>query len=409
MRDGDFQIRSTEISRIEGLSDAVFGFAITLLIVSLEVPKSAMEVLHALRGFASFAVTFGILFMIWRNQFKFFRRYGLEDDATVWLTAVLLFTVLLFVYPLKFFFGTLVEHLLFKAGFGDPAVNSSFNQAGMGQLLTMYGLGWCAVFGVFHLMYRHAYRKRDDLKLNAIELFDTTEAITTSLIARVVRPRGRGHRVFGNLITGPGRLHRIREHGDDRRVHGWCHTTPQNAGCAAAGGGRVRRLALAALAGLAACSSPKQEPAGQKAVADSGGLRPMLGGAPGSSDCPATGLWAKCSVLYRLDRSGIAPHLDSTAKVEEKALTGRSFVVKIGQNARLEVFLYPDSAARMADGAKLDRRQFVNATAPQTINRERTLIENGNLIGLLTSLNERLRERASDALTAGAPQPSKAK
>ncbi len=134
----------------------------------------------------------------------------------------------------------------------------------------------------------------------------------------------------------------------------------------------------------------------------------MAGSAPGSSMCPATGLWAKCSVLYRLDRSGIAPHLDSTEKAEEKALTGESFVVKFGANARLEVFLYRDSAARVADGAKLDRKQFVNATAPQTINRERTLIENGNLIGLLTSLNERLRERVSDALTAGAPQPQRA-
>jgi hypothetical protein len=34
------------------------------------------------------------------------------------------------------------------------------------------------------------------------------------------------------------------------------------------------------------------------------------------------------------------------------------------------------------------------------------LIENGNLIGLLSSINDRLRERVSDALTAGAPQPT---
>ena len=37
--EGNFRWRGKEISRIEGLSDAVFGFAITLLVVSLEVPK----------------------------------------------------------------------------------------------------------------------------------------------------------------------------------------------------------------------------------------------------------------------------------------------------------------------------------------------------------------------------------
>ena len=126
---------------------------------------------------------------------------------------------------------------------------------------------------------------------------------------------------------------------------------------------------------------------------------------PGDPRCPATGLWAKCSVLYSLERAGVAPRLDSTTKVEEDALHGEGFVVDVGRIAKLEVFLYADSAARIADARKLDRTQFVNGTAPQTIRRERTLIENGNLVGLLTSINERQRERVSDALSAGAPQP----
>lgn len=156
---------------------------------------------------------------------------------------------------------------------------------------------------------------------------------------------------------------------------------------------------------LAGCksSTPKPPMAGK---ADSSGDRALIVAAPGTSACPATGLWAICSTLYRLDRSGLAPHFDSTAKIEERALTApRSFVVKFGTTSKLEVFLYPDSAARIKDGARLDRTKLVNATATQTINRERTLIENANLIGLLTSLNDRLRERVSDALTAGAPQP----
>lgn len=153
---------------------------------------------------------------------------------------------------------------------------------------------------------------------------------------------------------------------------------------------------------VAACSPSSKKPSAKTETASSA---PVVMAAPGSSSCPATGQWAQCSVLYRLDRAGIAPRVDSAGSIEEKALSGKSFAVKFGTNSRLEVFLYADSTARIADGKKLDRKKLVDAQATQTINRERTLIENGNLIGLLTSLSERLRERVSDALTAGAPQP----
>ena len=46
-----FRIRSREVSRLEGLSDAVFGFAITLLVVSLEVPETFEELEIMMQGF----------------------------------------------------------------------------------------------------------------------------------------------------------------------------------------------------------------------------------------------------------------------------------------------------------------------------------------------------------------------
>ena len=152
-----------------------------------------------------------------------------------------------------------------------------------------------------------------------------------------------------------------------------------------------------------ACSKSQPPP-----TRDSAAGRPaaVAAASPGDTSCPATGYWAKCSVLYRLERAGLAPHLDSPVTPEEKSLSGNSFVVKIGSIARLEVFLYADSAARIADEKKLDKSKLVSATAPQTIERERTLIENANLVGLLTSINDHQRERVSDALTAGPPQPS---
>ena len=42
-KENSFRHRSHEVKRIEAFSDAVFAFAVTLLIVSLEVPKNFEE------------------------------------------------------------------------------------------------------------------------------------------------------------------------------------------------------------------------------------------------------------------------------------------------------------------------------------------------------------------------------
>src|SRR6476620_793949 len=101
-----------EVSRIEGFSDAVFAFAVTLLVVSLEVPHTFTELSAAMRQFFAFAICFALLFQVWWRHFNFFRRYGLEDAPTIALTGILLFVVLFYVYPLKFVFTLVVNQII---------------------------------------------------------------------------------------------------------------------------------------------------------------------------------------------------------------------------------------------------------------------------------------------------------
>lgn len=161
--------------------------------------------------------------------------------------------------------------------------------------------------------------------------------------------------------------------------------------------GTLGRLAMCALS-FVACGKADAPPSKSPAA----GAAPV---ATASTGCPADGQWAPCSILYRLERAGLAPKVDSGGKPNEPQLGGEPMMVKIGLSAELELHVFGDSLAREAAVAKLDRKQFVNGTAEQTIRRERTLIESVNLLGLLTSINSRQRERVSDALTAGPPQP----
>jgi uncharacterized membrane protein len=164
-----FRIRSREVSRLEGLSDAVFGFAITLLVVSLEVPGTFDELMAMLRGFVAFAASFAVLIMIWYEHYTFFRRYGFEDLWIIIFNSVLLFVVVLYIYPLKFMFSAVIGQMMGATGSGRIPLEWGDGPA----LMTIYSVSIIAVFSLLACMYARAYRRRAQLELDEVELLLT--------------------------------------------------------------------------------------------------------------------------------------------------------------------------------------------------------------------------------------------
>jgi hypothetical protein len=152
----EFRHRAHEVSRLEAFSDVIFGFAISLLVVSLEAPKSYGDLMEIMHGFLPFAICFFLFIDIWWEHHDFFKRYAL-----------------FYVYPLKYMFTLFVrgvqgENVRLPAGAGET-------------LFTLYGIGVAAVFWTIALLYAQAWRKRDALKLNEVERIDTLESIADNV------------------------------------------------------------------------------------------------------------------------------------------------------------------------------------------------------------------------------------
>jgi uncharacterized membrane protein len=184
-----FSWRGEDVQRIEGLADAVFGFALTLLVVSLEVPNTFDELLATMRGFFAFAISGWLLYSVWFDHFMFFRRYGLQDTLTMHLSSVLLFVVLFYVYPLKFLFTALMDELLgfsTQVGSSTGAIVQEIKPAEWPLLIELFGVGFVVVQLVYFLLYWRAYALRDVLELDASEVSITRQEIQGYLLLAAV-------------------------------------------------------------------------------------------------------------------------------------------------------------------------------------------------------------------------------
>jgi uncharacterized membrane protein len=182
-REAHFRWRGTEVSRVEALADAVFGFAVTLLVVALEVPKTYAGLMDVVRGFPAFVICFALLMLFWNAHYRYHRRYGLEDVFTRVITMAILVLVLFFVYPLKFLF-TFVTTKTFGIEMLDPPTLDGSWQ--VDSLYFIYGAGFAGTWGFYAALYLHAWRKREELALDPVELLHTRSALNENLIYVIV-------------------------------------------------------------------------------------------------------------------------------------------------------------------------------------------------------------------------------
>lgn len=170
-----FIMRGEAMSRIETFVAAAFAFAITMLIISLDaIPTSADEFVAAAKQIPAFAASFASIVSIWYAHAMWCKKYGLEDKTTIWLSALLVFIVLVYIYPLRLVMQGLFEFLS-DGFFPFEMAFSSYWEVRF--MFAFYAVGFLALAVTFILFYFHTLRLRKSLELTEYELFDIRSRI----------------------------------------------------------------------------------------------------------------------------------------------------------------------------------------------------------------------------------------
>ncbi len=159
--------RGGATTRLEAFVDAAFAFALTLLVISFDaIPDSSAALLVALKQVPAFAASFLLVASFWRGHVDWSDRYGLDNRSAQRQSLLLVFLVLVFVYPLRMVFASLFA---FVSG-GWLSANLRFESLDDVRLMfAAFALAFGSMGAAMVLLYRTAWHARDALLLDAHE------------------------------------------------------------------------------------------------------------------------------------------------------------------------------------------------------------------------------------------------
>jgi uncharacterized membrane protein len=169
IRDHDPRInyRGLSASRLENLTDAVFGIAITLLIFNLTNPNSFGDLITFTKTLPAFLISITFLVLIWNEHLQFAQVYTLNDSWLITLNTLFLALVIFYVYPLRFL-------MLFLTNFFfQTEVDIAIQGDQVPLLMIYYGFVAFALYFTLFLFFYRVLSIKEKLGLSPFELFHT--------------------------------------------------------------------------------------------------------------------------------------------------------------------------------------------------------------------------------------------
>ncbi|HYC75402.1 TMEM175 family protein [Brevundimonas sp.] len=171
------RFRPAETQRLDAFVDAAFAFAVSLLIIAGGEPlRSFDDLVQALLRIPSFLAGFALIILFWLAHRTWSSLGPRRDGMATLLSVAVVFSVLVFVFPLRLLTETAL-HFMSGGWLPGGDLLESFNQ--LGWMYAIYGFGFSILSVLYVLLFRHARAglERDDPRWTAANDWGRTWAL----------------------------------------------------------------------------------------------------------------------------------------------------------------------------------------------------------------------------------------
>ncbi|MBX9461223.1 MAG: DUF1211 domain-containing protein [Brevundimonas sp.] len=155
MGDGtETRFRPADEQRLDAFVDAAFAFAVSLLIIAGGEPlRSFDDLVHALSRIPAFLAGFALIVLFWLAHRAWAALGTTRDGRATLLSLAVVFSVLVFVFPLRLLTETAL-HFMSGGRLPGGGLIASFGQ--LGWTYAIYGFGFAILSALYVLLFRHA-------------------------------------------------------------------------------------------------------------------------------------------------------------------------------------------------------------------------------------------------------------
>lgn len=176
LKEEEIRPRGIANTRLDTFVDAAFAFGATVLLISSgDLPGTYSELIALLKDIPAFVLSFFTMMIFWLSHRTWSRNYGIEDKVTIPLTLLLVVSLLVYIYPLKLMYSTLLSFM--SGGYFPSGIHISSKIEGV-SIIGFYGFGFALLSSSMVGLYWRTYTSRKKLKLNKAETLEARVGIT---------------------------------------------------------------------------------------------------------------------------------------------------------------------------------------------------------------------------------------